>query len=237
MMILCPSCDTGFKLPDKHITAKGVKLRCSKCSHIFRVRRIEGQDDPEVFYKDEDRAKNKENGTSLDEASDGFGDLLSSDDAPSKQTHFGLAGFGAGTSGEIPVMGKGDGLGGLGDAIPAKPVIPGLEDESDGFGSALDADIVPGSGTMLGPASKPTAAAGGFGGGLDFGSLRRRRAPREVRHELWHASPHDRAAQEVRGRERQEGARPVGAAQAFPFGTSGHRARRPGRQGDLAPPR
>jgi hypothetical protein len=67
-------------------------------------------------------------------------------------------------------MGKGDGLGALGDGVPAKPVIPGLEDESDGFGDAMDADIVPGSGTMLGPASKPTSA-GGFGGGLDFGSL------------------------------------------------------------------
>jgi predicted Zn finger-like uncharacterized protein len=57
MVILCPKCSTGFNLPEKHITPKGAKLRCSRCSHVFRVRSGLG-DEPEIFYKPEDDAAN-----------------------------------------------------------------------------------------------------------------------------------------------------------------------------------
>jgi predicted Zn finger-like uncharacterized protein len=56
MVILCPQCSTGFNLPEKHITPRGAKLRCSRCSHVFRVR--SGADAPEIFYKPEDEAAN-----------------------------------------------------------------------------------------------------------------------------------------------------------------------------------
>lgn len=51
MIIACPACTTGFNLPETHLRTKGAKLRCSKCSHVFRVRL--GQDgQPEIFYRD-----------------------------------------------------------------------------------------------------------------------------------------------------------------------------------------
>lgn len=37
MVVDCPNCSTKFKLDDSKITAKGVKVRCSKCKHIFNV--------------------------------------------------------------------------------------------------------------------------------------------------------------------------------------------------------
>ena len=50
MIIACPTCSTGFNLPEDRITLKGVKLRCSKCGHVFRVRKGTS-DEPEIFYK------------------------------------------------------------------------------------------------------------------------------------------------------------------------------------------
>lgn len=50
MIIACPVCTTGFNLPTERISAKGVKLRCSKCGHVFRVR-LDMANEPEIFYK------------------------------------------------------------------------------------------------------------------------------------------------------------------------------------------
>lgn len=38
MIVLCPSCQAKFKLADEKVTAKGVKIRCSKCTAVFTVR-------------------------------------------------------------------------------------------------------------------------------------------------------------------------------------------------------
>ncbi len=35
MIVECPQCSTKFRLDDSKITSKGVKVRCSKCKHIF----------------------------------------------------------------------------------------------------------------------------------------------------------------------------------------------------------
>ncbi|RAL24788.1 hypothetical protein DL240_00835 [Lujinxingia litoralis] len=56
MIIRCPECSTGFNLPDERVSEKGVKLRCSRCSHVFRVRAGEG-DEVEIFYQEEDHAE------------------------------------------------------------------------------------------------------------------------------------------------------------------------------------
>ncbi|MCG3172841.1 MAG: hypothetical protein GMKNLPBB_01000 [Myxococcota bacterium] len=39
MNIKCPSCSTQFVIPDDRITEQGTKVKCSRCSHLFMVRR------------------------------------------------------------------------------------------------------------------------------------------------------------------------------------------------------
>lgn len=50
MLIRCPQCGTGFNLDADRIPSKGAKVRCSACTHTFRVR-MKGNGDPEYFYK------------------------------------------------------------------------------------------------------------------------------------------------------------------------------------------
>ena len=49
MLIRCPKCNTGFNLPGDKIPAKGAKMKCSACTHTFRVRMRDGK--AEIFYK------------------------------------------------------------------------------------------------------------------------------------------------------------------------------------------
>src|SRR4051794_10472979 len=37
MIVKCERCQTRFKIPDEKVTEKGVKVRCAKCQHTFRV--------------------------------------------------------------------------------------------------------------------------------------------------------------------------------------------------------
>jgi predicted Zn finger-like uncharacterized protein len=37
MIVKCEQCQTKFKIPDDKVTDKGVKVRCTKCGHTFRV--------------------------------------------------------------------------------------------------------------------------------------------------------------------------------------------------------
>ncbi len=39
MIVKCEQCQTRFKIPDDKVTEKGVKVRCTKCQHTFRVKR------------------------------------------------------------------------------------------------------------------------------------------------------------------------------------------------------
>ncbi|MGB9080085.1 MAG: DUF3426 domain-containing protein [Desulfuromonadaceae bacterium] len=39
MIIQCEKCQTRFRLDDSRVTAKGVKVRCTKCKHVFRVQK------------------------------------------------------------------------------------------------------------------------------------------------------------------------------------------------------
>ncbi|GEM_PF-6006363 len=57
MIVRCPECQTGFNLAKEKIPAKGAKLRCSKCNHLFRVRITD--DRTEIFYKSSDKEKNR----------------------------------------------------------------------------------------------------------------------------------------------------------------------------------
>lgn len=39
MIVKCEQCQTRFKIPDDKVTDKGVRVRCTKCQHTFRVTR------------------------------------------------------------------------------------------------------------------------------------------------------------------------------------------------------
>ena len=44
MIVKCEQCQTRFKIPDEKVTDKGVKVRCTKCGHTFRVTRDSAAD-------------------------------------------------------------------------------------------------------------------------------------------------------------------------------------------------
>src|SRR5688572_13262130 len=39
MIVKCEKCQTRFRLPDEKVTEAGVKLRCTKCRHTFKVKK------------------------------------------------------------------------------------------------------------------------------------------------------------------------------------------------------
>lgn len=88
MMVRCPECSTGFKLPDEQLSKEGVKLRCSKCEHVFRFR--EGDNgQTEIFYRESDRRRNEEGA-----------DAVANDDGePRELERSGAPGLSSGSSG------------------------------------------------------------------------------------------------------------------------------------------
>jgi predicted Zn finger-like uncharacterized protein len=42
MIVQCPSCQAKFRIGDDKVTDKGVKIRCTRCSNVFPVRREKG---------------------------------------------------------------------------------------------------------------------------------------------------------------------------------------------------
>ncbi|MGA7828564.1 MAG: zinc-ribbon domain-containing protein [Geobacteraceae bacterium] len=47
MIIQCEKCKTRFKLDDSRVTDSGIRVRCSRCSHTFVVRRESPEDEPD----------------------------------------------------------------------------------------------------------------------------------------------------------------------------------------------
>ena len=45
MIIQCEQCSTKFRLDDSKVTAKGVKVRCAKCKHVFSVKQEQPADE------------------------------------------------------------------------------------------------------------------------------------------------------------------------------------------------
>ena len=158
MVINCPACSTGFNLPEKHITAKGTKLRCSKCGHVFRVRRNSPDEEVSFFYKPEDEANNEENGTAIS-AEGGGGDT-------NEKTQFGV---GASAEGSASVEDADEGPSDNPSTVELEPMsmlggdlsegtgnktnfgMPATSDESKGglFGSSNDDDPFPHAGGNL----------------------------------------------------------------------------------------
>jgi predicted Zn finger-like uncharacterized protein len=95
MIVRCPECSTGFKLPKEKITTKGVKLRCSKCSHVFRIRSTD-DGDTEIFYTDADGGPPE---------SDSDDEVVS--DSKGSKTQFGMPNVNKGEQDSGPVAGAG----------------------------------------------------------------------------------------------------------------------------------
>jgi predicted Zn finger-like uncharacterized protein len=49
MIVACPSCETKYNLPDGKITAKGLKVKCAKCEHVFRVTPPPPEEETEIL--------------------------------------------------------------------------------------------------------------------------------------------------------------------------------------------
>jgi predicted Zn finger-like uncharacterized protein len=48
MIVTCDACNTNFTVDDSRIPAEGIKVRCSKCKHVFMVKK----ESPEDFLSD-----------------------------------------------------------------------------------------------------------------------------------------------------------------------------------------
>ncbi len=105
MIIRCPECSTGFKLPESRVTSKGIKLRCSRCSHVFRVRST-ADGENEIYYQAEDREDGLGDGSAgqskhgdelsepleemMEDSSDGKSESDSVDEDAGNRTVFGM---------------------------------------------------------------------------------------------------------------------------------------------------
>ncbi|MFN0062010.1 MAG: zinc-ribbon domain-containing protein [Myxococcaceae bacterium] len=56
MIVTCEQCQTRFRIPDEKVTPKGVRVRCTRCQHTFRVAKPfeaaavqQGASDPDPF--------------------------------------------------------------------------------------------------------------------------------------------------------------------------------------------
>ncbi|MDQ7830910.1 MAG: DUF3426 domain-containing protein [Desulfovibrionaceae bacterium] len=54
MIVTCPNCSSRFRLPDDRIGPDGVKLRCGKCKHVFRLEPPSPADVRDFDYPEDD---------------------------------------------------------------------------------------------------------------------------------------------------------------------------------------
>lgn len=100
MIIQCEKCQTRFRLDDSRVTDKGVKVRCTKCKHVFTVQKKEsaaGSFEPEAAMADLSSAAAESDapaaeadpaarGGVVDFSGFDFGDGESEPDSPSPST-------------------------------------------------------------------------------------------------------------------------------------------------------
>jgi predicted Zn finger-like uncharacterized protein len=56
MIVQCEKCQTRFRLDDAKVTAKGVKVRCAKCKHVFAVHKpLEDEQEMTIVTAQSDR--------------------------------------------------------------------------------------------------------------------------------------------------------------------------------------
>ncbi|MBW2039610.1 MAG: zinc-ribbon domain-containing protein [Deltaproteobacteria bacterium] len=57
MIVQCEKCGTKYRIDDSKVGAKGIKVRCSKCQHVFKVPHPLLLDEEEIFGETEERVE------------------------------------------------------------------------------------------------------------------------------------------------------------------------------------
>ncbi|MFH1915077.1 MAG: DUF3426 domain-containing protein [Pseudomonadota bacterium] len=72
MIVTCPNCQTRYNLPDKKVPAKGAKVKCSKCTHIFKTPPPQAmpEDEVESLFEQEAASPDTRAGEQFDETFD-----------------------------------------------------------------------------------------------------------------------------------------------------------------------
>ncbi|MBU1247148.1 MAG: zinc-ribbon domain-containing protein [Proteobacteria bacterium] len=70
MIVSCPNCATKYNLPDEKVPASGIKVKCSKCSHLFKVTPppITPEEEVEVLLDDSATQEPEDKGSDFDAA-------------------------------------------------------------------------------------------------------------------------------------------------------------------------
>jgi len=69
MIVTCPNCSTRFNLPDNKVPANGIKVKCSKCAHVFKAEHPPATPEEEVesLLEDESPATDTAAGDDFEE--------------------------------------------------------------------------------------------------------------------------------------------------------------------------
>jgi predicted Zn finger-like uncharacterized protein len=72
MIVTCPNCQTRYNLPDAKVPAKGAKVKCSKCTHVFKTPPPSASPEEEVesLLEEESTAAGTKAGDEFDETFD-----------------------------------------------------------------------------------------------------------------------------------------------------------------------
>jgi len=83
MIVTCPNCDTRYNLPDAKIPAGGAKVKCSKCSQVFKTELPPEtpEEEVEALLDEENRGGDTQPGEDFD---DTFDDVAAGADAPAE---------------------------------------------------------------------------------------------------------------------------------------------------------
>lgn len=134
MIVICEACQTRFKIPDEKVTAKGVRVRCAKCGHTFRVVR------PELAgAESEQTSKPSAAVAPLEAAADPFARFGGAGEPPGDATRPGIFSLGVEAT-RVPHLGP------LKSGVPAAP-------------GAFDfSSLIPPAAPRVQPARPPTSA-------------------------------------------------------------------------------
>ncbi|MUM77418.1 DUF3426 domain-containing protein [Pseudodesulfovibrio sp. F-1] len=72
MIVTCPNCQTRYNLPDEKVPAKGAKVKCSKCTHVFKTPPPQAmpEDEVESLFEQESASTDTRAGERFDETFD-----------------------------------------------------------------------------------------------------------------------------------------------------------------------